>query len=375
MFDGYDISVVIGTYNRSGMLDRALDSLLHQKMNGSQVRYQVIVVDNNSTDETRKVVDRYMTRGYQNLEYRFEQRQGISFARNCGIANAQAPIVAFTDDDVCVTEDWIANIKVGFDRHPEIDFLGGRILPQWKTPPPAWLNRDQWWALSLLDYGDESFYVNADNPLCLPTANASFRSNLFDRFGDFSPDFSGREDHEFLLRLWCNGLSGLYAPDVVVTAEVQPERLRRDYHRRWNTTTGRFNSLMRLNEMMGPDGRLVGEAPGAVTLFGVPAFIYRSLLSGGLGLISSTLLGQQAAALRHRNGLWYLVGYIHKRYEQNASARKHSGISEIGTFLKTMLRKRLNRSKHTNGQQTPLVRSECGAIVSRSTARRKKSDE
>lgn len=344
MFEGYDISVVIGTYNRSIMLDRALDSLLRQKMNGSQVRYQVIVVDNNSTDGTRDVVERYITEGHANLEYHFEEKQGISFARNCGISNARAPIIAFTDDDVCVTKDWIASISAEFERHPEVDFVGGRILPRWKTPPPTWLNQDHWWALSLLDQGDDAVYVDADNPLCLPTANASFRRELFDRFGGFSPEFSGREDHEFLLRLWCNGVCGLYAPGVVVTAEVQPERLKRDYHRRWNTTTGRFNSIMRLNEMMGPDGRLVGEAPGAVTLFGVPAFIYRRLLTGGLSLIRSTLLGQQAAALRHRNGLWYLVGYIHKRYEQDASSRNHSGFSEIGTFVKAVLRKKLNQS-------------------------------
>jgi len=192
--------------------------------------------------------------------------------------------------------------------------------------------------------------VSADNPLCLPTANASFRASVFERFGLFSPDFSGREDHEYLLRLWCEGLRGLYMPNVVATAEVQSERLRRNYHRKWNTTTGRFNSIMRLNEIMGPDGRIVGEAADPVTLFGVPAFIYRSLLTGGLGLVSSTLLGQQAESLRHRNGLWYLIGYIHKRFEQNAARRSHSGISEIGIFLKGLLHKKLNReqvvSKH-----------------------------
>ncbi len=101
----------------------------------------------------------------------------------------------------------------------------------------------------------------------------------------------------------------------------------------------------RLNEIMGPDGRIVGEASDAVTLFGVPAFIYRNLLAGGLGLLSSTLLGQQAASLRHRNGLWYLIGYIGNRYEQNASRRRRSGISEIGTCVKALLRKKRNRNR------------------------------
>jgi glycosyltransferase involved in cell wall biosynthesis len=325
------------------MLPGALDSALEQE--SECLRYEVIVVDNNSTDDTRQVVERYLTRGYSNLRYVFEEKQGVSYARNTGLANARAPIIAFADDDVRVAKDWVANIRKEFDRHPEVDFVGGKILPRWKTAPPAWLTRDHWWALALLDYGDEAFYVSADNPLCLPTANASFRSQLFERFGLFSPEFSGREDHEFLLRLWWEGIRGLYAPNIVVTAEVQPERLKKEYHRKWNTTTGKFNSIMRLNEMMNSDGRIVGEAQDTLKLFGVPAFVYRSLFVGSLGLIGSTLLGRRAASLRYKNCVWYSIGYIGKRYEQQASQKGGSRIGEIATFAKALLRKKLNGSE------------------------------
>jgi len=367
LFEGYEISVVISTYNRSGMLPGALESVLDQKSDG--VSYEVIVVDNNSTDSTRDVVESYIARGNKNLKYVFEEQQGVSYARNSGLAHAQAPIIAFADDDVLVAKDWIASIKAEFDEHPEVDFVGGKILPRWEMPPPAWFNRDHWWALALLDHGDAPVYVSADNPLCLPTANASFRYSLFARFGLFSPEFSGREDHEFLLRLWCEGVRGLYTPKIVVTGVVQPERLKRAYHRRWNTTTGRFNSTMRLNEMMGPDGRIVGEAPDAVTLFGVPAFLYRNLLAGGLGLVSSTLCGQQAASLRHRNHLWYLIGYIGKRIEQDASRRDHSCVSEIGTFVKALLRKKLNQHRRDITHPGSDVRGRTAEGNSRETIR------
>jgi hypothetical protein len=207
--------------------------------------------------------------------------------------------------------------------------------------------------------------------MCLPTANASFRSTLFQQFGLFSPEFSGREDHEFLLRLWCEGVHGLYAPNIVVYAEVQDARLNRDYHRKWNATTGRFNSEMRLNEIMGPDCRIVGEAADAVTLFGVPAFIYRSLLRDGIGLVGSTLLGRREASLRHSNCIWYLIGYIGKRYEQNASRRNHSGVSEIGTFLKALLRKKLNRTERL----TPLPDPKASSGALRATKSLKESEE
>src|SRR5215471_16449490 len=170
MLDAYEIAVIISTYNRSDMLNNALDGVLCQNEEGS-IPYQVIVVDNNSTDNTRGVVESHIARGHENLQYVFEPRQGVSYARNTGVARAKAPIIAFTDDDVRVARDWIANIKAEFDEHPDIAFLGGKILPHWKTAPPDWLNRDHWWALALLDYGEEPFYVNADNPLCLPTAN------------------------------------------------------------------------------------------------------------------------------------------------------------------------------------------------------------
>jgi len=342
----YDLSVVISTYNRSAMLTSALDSVLAQESRG--VRYEVIIVDNNSTDDTREVVARRITQGHANLRYVFEPKQGVSHARNTGVAQATAPLIAFADDDVRVTKDWVANIKHTFDRYPEVNYLGGKILPIWPSAPPAWLTRDHWWALALLDCGDKPFYVGADNPVCLPTANASFRRDVFARFGLFSPDFSGREDHEFLLRLWCGGSRGLYAPSVVVMADVQPERLSKEYHRRWNKTTGKFNSLMRLNEMTGPDGRIISEPPGVVMLFGVPGIVYRDLLVNSFAWAGKALLLRMDAAMRHKNQAWYFVGYISKRYEQYAAQRRHSDFSEIVRFTRALLRKKLSRGRQSS---------------------------
>jgi glycosyltransferase involved in cell wall biosynthesis len=338
----YDVSVVIITYNRSELLKGAVESVLAQEAEG--VRYEVIVVDNNSSDTTRQVVEAHINRGRSNLRYLFEPQQGVSHARNAGLTAARSPVVAFADDDVRVAKDWVANIKRAFDLHPEVEFLGGKILPKWNTTPPSWLTREHWWALALLDRGDKPFYVNADNPLCLPTANASFRREVFARLGLFSPDFSGREDHEFLLRLWRTGCRGLYDPTIVVTADVQPERLTRDYHRGWNITTGKFNSLMRLNEIMGPDGRIVGEASGEVSLFGVPAFIYRHLFANCIGWLGATLRGHKARSLLCENYIWYSIGYITKRYERHKRQRSHSSLAEVAWFIRSFLRKKLNRS-------------------------------
>lgn len=334
-----EVSVVISTYNRSALLEGAVESLLCQDADG--VGYEVIVVDNNSTDRTRDVVERLASRRGDILRYVFESKQGVSYGRNAGIENAAGPIVAFTDDDVRVSRNWIASIKRAFDSHGNADFVGGRILPHWKTSPPAWLTRDHWWPLALVDFGELVQRSDAANPLCLPTANACFRKEVFSHFGGFSPNFSGREDHEMLLRLWLAGRHGIYVPEIVATAEVQPERMTKSYHRNWNMITGRFNSLMRLNEMMGPDGKLVVEQASA-SLFGVPAYVYRRLVMESLRCGLATLRGADSLTLQHQNHVWYLLGYIRTRYAQNVG-KARPPLAEILRFARSLADKKVNR--------------------------------
>jgi glycosyltransferase involved in cell wall biosynthesis len=337
MDEHFDISAVITTYNRSEMLARALEALLSQETGG--VRYEVVVVDNNSTDDTRATVEGFIAKGHTCLRYVFEPKQGIAHGRNAGIAAARGDIIAFTDDDNVVTPNWIATIKRSFAENPDVDFIGGKILPQWIEPPPKWLTVDHWWPLALLDRGDKRFYVNASNPLCLPTANASFRRELFSRIGLFAPEFSGREDHELFVRLWKEAGQGLYEPDLVVMARVQPERLSKSYHHRWNVMTGKFNSLMRLDEITAPDGSLMRERPRTVKLFGVPGSMYREFVTESFGWLRQSIFGDDSRKVRHENRLCYLAGYVSKRYEIEVAQEGHSNLGEVASFIKAVVAK------------------------------------
>jgi glucosyl-dolichyl phosphate glucuronosyltransferase len=170
-----DVSVVVSTYNRSSILLPALQSIVGQEAGG--VGYELIVVDNNSTDGTRELVEEFIAGcGFPHVRYVFEGRQGLSHGRNAGIAAARAPIVAFTDDDVRVPPDWVASIAAAFRAWPEAGYVGGKVLPLWEAEPPAWLrSRQQWAPLALTDCGPEPFGIGIGKPVCMVGANLAFR--------------------------------------------------------------------------------------------------------------------------------------------------------------------------------------------------------
>lgn len=331
MDEQFDVTVIIATYNRADMLPQALESVLGQEAGG--VRYEVIVVDNNSPDQTRQVVESYIARGHANLSYLFEGKQGVAHARNTALLNARAPIVAFTDDDVRVATDWVNQIKRSIDEHPEADCIGGRVLPLWRKEPPAWLTHEHWSPLALTDYGATDIYTNTDMPLCLVTANLAFRREVFDRIGLFEPacqrvknGIGSTEDHELQIRLWNTGGQGLYDPRLVVNADVQPERMTKAYHRRWHTGHGRFCSMMRMGELEAARARL----------FGVSSHLYKRALLDSLTWLGYTLTGNSRMAFTTEIKLRFFLGFYRQRRSEYLSARQHGLVREIATFVRSL---------------------------------------
>jgi glucosyl-dolichyl phosphate glucuronosyltransferase len=342
-----DVTVVICTYNRCERLRDALESLSAQQTN--DVTWEAVIVDNNSTDDTPAVIQSFVARHPARYRYVFEPKQGLSFARNAGIAHATASFVAFTDDDIRAAQDWVSRIKRCFDDHPEVDFIGGKVLPRWLNTPPAWLTPDHWSPLALVDYGDEAFLVNDEKPYCLVGANLAFRRGVFDRVGLFAPTLQrvgdgigSSEDHDMQMRVWRAGGLGLYTPDVVVSSDVEPERATKRYHRRWYAGHGRFSALMRLKECMSPDGRLVPERTQASRLFGVPSFVYVEMFSSVGRWMSAAVHRDESSAFYHENRARHCLYYIRQRYSQHAAERNHSGIAEVSQFARSVMRKRLN---------------------------------
>jgi GT2 family glycosyltransferase len=323
MGEPWAVTVVLCTYNRAALLAPALQRLLSQSADAPL--YEVVLVDNNSVDETRAVIERYIASSVTPVRYVFEPRQGLSNARNAGIAAARSEIVAFTDDDVLVAEDWVQVIKRAFDEHPDIECLGGRILPVWPSTPPAWLTRLHWVGpLALQDCGDHPFIVDARRPVCVAGANFAFRKRVFARLGLFSPDFPRSEDTEFMLRLWRTGAGALYVPEMRAFAAVQPERLTKAYHREWHSNIGRCNARMELEELTASDGGLRSAIPPVARVLGVPRFAVRLLAREALAWVVATARRNEAQAFWRETQMRELVGYMlesRARLQQSRQAR------------------------------------------------------
>jgi len=322
--DTFDVSVVVPTYNRRHLLTRTLDSLITQRAPG--LRYEVLVVDNNSNDDTRSTVEA-IGREHQQVRYLFEPRQGVSHARNTGIAHARASILAFIDDDVEASPTWIAAISQAFAAHPEIDCLGGPIHPRWAAQPPAWLTPMFWAAVALqADKGEEP-YIDANHATpCLMTANFACRRAALEAVGGFATDFMRDEDRELQLRLWAAGKRGMYVREVTVTTEVPHDRLTKRHHRQFYGRVGRSHARMRYLEAVDASGRLVRDAPRRATVQGTPAFVYRYLLGQAARLLANTVTLRWNRAFFNETRLRYYANYIRaRRHDERHSLRALPG--------------------------------------------------
>ena len=236
-----DLSVIVCTYNRSESLRRTLARLAGQRADGFD--YEVIVVDNNSRDQTRQVVTESQALFGGRLRYLLETRQGQSYARNSGIGEARGEIVVFTDDDVEPEDTWLSQLRAAFMRF-EADCVFGKVLPRWDTAPPAWLGPYFQHRLAMLDRGDEARVITASREQ-LVGANFAVRLVVLEYLGGFNialgnrgDRVSGEEDTDLFERLLTLGTRIVYAPQAVVYHHVQQERMTKRYFRQWHFDHG-----------------------------------------------------------------------------------------------------------------------------------------
>lgn len=236
-----ELSVIIPTRNRADSLARALESLTTQTLDPS--RFEVLVVDNGSSDNTRCVAEAFARR-LPALRYVLEERPGLHNGRHRGMREAAAELLVYADDDIEAFPTWLASVLEAFQR-PDVALVGGRNLPRFASPPPAWI--EQWWQrprgpgralpyLSILDFGEEAREIS---PQYVWGCNFSVRKAVLLEAGGFHPDALPKEmlDYRGDGENWVSdhversGYVAFYHPGASVYHCIPDANLTRDYFR------------------------------------------------------------------------------------------------------------------------------------------------
>jgi glycosyltransferase involved in cell wall biosynthesis len=224
------ISAIICTHNRDQYLGAAIDSLLHQDFAGE---YEVIVVDNASSDRTREVVEARLS--HPRLRYVHESVLGLSVARNTGATQALSPILAYLDDDAVASAQWLQVLHDAFQQNEKLAIAGGKVTLLWAEgmEPPRWLSSGLAGNLGAYDLGDATVYI--DRPGLTPRGlNYSVRQSFLAQIGGFDLNLGrvgknllSNEELMMTERALELGWQVVYLPEASVAHNVAPERVRR----------------------------------------------------------------------------------------------------------------------------------------------------
>lgn len=301
--DSLALSVVVCTYNRARYIEDTLRTLRDQR--GLDGSYEVVLVDNNSPDDTADIVRAFGRANPEfSLRYVFEAEQGLSHARNRGIAEARGELIIFVDDDVFADENLVRAYRDHFAVHPNAMAAGGRIHVHFDGMRPEWLSPRLMPLLAEHDLGDEPRpYTGNRYPI---GANMCFRREAFERVGVFDPALGrtaglllASEEKDMFMRLKHAGAAIHYVPSAVVRHRIADERLTDDFVRRQAMGIGQSERMRLLNdgrraqlakaasEIVKAGGTLVlaggyavrGEVPRARMLLKFRGWVWQGLLS------------------------------------------------------------------------------------------------
>jgi len=302
------LDVIVPTYNRHSLLERALQSLLAAELPAG-LDVKVTVVDNNSRDKTPSVVNSFKPAFQGRLNYLFEPKSGKSHALNTGIAATSGELVGMIDDDEEIDRFWFVRINEIFANN-ELDFVGGPYVPRWGAPPPSWLPSRYSGVIGVVNLGSEQRPYGADN--VLPGGNAVMRRSTLKRLmpystalGPHGDHYLADEDKDMYLRLIASGAKGLYLPDLIVYHYIHPERLTKRYYRHWCFWRGVSSGIL--------DRERRQQVP---YLLGVPQYIVGQAARATLRIVKAVAKDNEDPSKKFSDELsfWDLAGFFYGKH-------------------------------------------------------------
>src|SRR5579862_7434013 len=206
------ISVILCTHNRAASLQNTLEALGRMAA-PADLQWEILVVDNNSDDNTRQIVDAFTRSSEVDVRYFWEPRPGKCLALNTGINHARGEILGFLDDDILPEKDWLAVIRREFSADPSLGLITGRVELFDPTDLPMTIRR----------HAERSEIKTLDQVFELPAGcNFAIRQELVNLVGGFDPEFGpggkfgSAEDLDFFYRAWRAGEKLAYIPSLFV---------------------------------------------------------------------------------------------------------------------------------------------------------------
>ena len=297
-----DISVVVTTYNRAHLLQESLESLTRQET-AADFSYDIVVVDNASTDSTKATVEEIASGAVVPVTYRYEGKTGIAHARNRGIVESTGAWIAFFDDDQVADPGWLKEL-FAIARTSGASSIGGRVILSsgYETPPLR-----SPFCRSILG---ETFHGDLPGPLSrksLPgTGNVLIKRSAFDSIGYFDDSFSrGCEDADFFRRMRRAGFPIWYAPKAIVFHIIPPHRFGHTY-------------LLRSAERQGANYAFLDHKEGGpwVVAPSCVARISQALLVHLPAIFWARLWGDRDAALGRKSLLFKAIGYTRGAFQR-----------------------------------------------------------
>lgn len=239
------LSIVIATWNRGERLVRTLRSITRQTLPASE--WEAVVVNNNSTDDTASQFTAFAA-AHPEFDLRMvsEPKQGLSHARNRGIAESRGEIVAIIDDDEEINPEFAAAYIDFFARHPEALMAGGKVVPTYEAARPRWMSRFTERPIAgTLDLGEHEKPFTKGYPA---GGNMAVRRTAFDTYGVFDTSLGrtgsalvGGEEKELAHRIASASKSDTpvwWVPGAVIYHIIPPSKLTLDYFRRLSRGVG-----------------------------------------------------------------------------------------------------------------------------------------
>lgn len=317
-------SVVICTRNRAASLARALDTLTEARHPAGQA-WEVLVIDNGSSDTTRQVVESYADR--LPIRWIFEPKAGLSNARNRAVAEALGEYLIWTDDDVKIHADWLAAYLDAFTTFPQCAVFGGKVTPVLEGPTPDWFAKNSGqleFIMASRDFGLEPV------PLCAETFVLPFGANFAIRSAEqrrhaYDPELGvgpGRnrsgEETEVIRAILAEGGSGVWIPHAEVEHIIPPSRQTRAYVISYNHAIGETWAHMRQHGIETPMGP--GLADTTTLVMGAPLAGWVKLANHGCKYAIFRATGHSNRWLWHLIQLGYYKGVVdHFRAQRSAA--------------------------------------------------------